>query len=106
MRCSAPPTAASSARRSAAERCIPLVDETLVEVSLDGQDMPPPFAVGSQDTITIGSASKTFWGGLRIGWIRAPRSLVRPLVESRARSTSGRRRWSNWCWPNCSTEPR
>ncbi len=66
------------------ERCIPLVDETLVEVSLDGQEMPPPFAVGSPDTITIGSASKAFWGGLRIGWIRAPRSLVRPLVESRA----------------------
>src|SRR6185312_8749828 len=27
---------------------------------------------------------KAFWGGLRIGWIRAPQSLVRPLVESRA----------------------
>ena len=46
--------------------------------------MPPPFAVGNPDTITVGSASKAFWGGRRIGWIRAPRSLVRPLVESRA----------------------
>ena len=66
------------------DRCIPLVDETLVELGLDGQEMPPPFAAGNPDTITVGSASKAFWGGLRIGWIRAPRSLVRPLVESRA----------------------
>ncbi len=34
--------------------------------------------------MTIGSASKAYWGGLRIGWIRAPRELVRPLVEQRA----------------------
>ena len=46
--------------------------------------MPPPFAVGSPDTITLGSASKTFWGGLRIGWVRAPQALVPTLVDSRA----------------------
>ena len=31
-----------------------------------------PFAAYAPDAITIGSASKTFWGGLRLGWIRAP----------------------------------
>ena len=66
------------------ERCRPVIDETLVELNLDGVDMPPPFAAGQEDAITIGSASKTFWGGLRIGWIRAPHALVRPLVEARA----------------------
>jgi len=66
------------------ERCRPIIDETLVELNLDGAVMPPPFAVGQEDAISIGSASKTFWGGLRIGWIRAPHALVRPLVEARA----------------------
>jgi DNA-binding transcriptional MocR family regulator len=43
-----------------------------------------PFAEYAHDAITIGSASKAYWGGLRIGWLRAPRDLVRPLVEQRA----------------------
>jgi DNA-binding transcriptional MocR family regulator len=73
------------------ERCRPVIDETLVELNLDGADMPPPFAAGQEDAITIGSASKTFWGGLRIGWIRAPHALVRPLVEARATGRPGRR---------------
>ena len=38
---------------------------------------PPPGA------ITLGSASKTFWGGLRIGWIRAPHARMQALVTSR-----------------------
>ena len=37
--------------------------------------MPPPFAAYSPDAITIGSASKSFWGGLRLGWVRAPHDL-------------------------------
>ncbi len=65
------------------ERCRPVIDETLVELNLDGATMPVPFAAGQEDAITIGSASKSFWGGLRIGWIRAPHALVRPLVETR-----------------------
>ncbi|GAA2104564.1 PLP-dependent aminotransferase family protein [Microlunatus panaciterrae] len=63
---------------------IPVVDETLVELSLDSQRMPLPLAAFSSEVITLGSASKAFWGGLRIGWIRAPRHLVRPLVTVRA----------------------
>ena len=73
------------------ERCRPVIDETLVELNLDGATMPPPFAAGQEDAITIGSASKSFWGGLRIGWIRAPHALVRPLVESPGHGRSGRR---------------
>ncbi|WP_392465392.1 PLP-dependent aminotransferase family protein [Arsenicicoccus cauae] len=33
--------------------------------------------------ITIGSLSKLFWGGLRIGWIRASRLRITTLVELR-----------------------
>lgn len=63
-----------------------VVDETLAELTLEGS-APPPLATFAGETlpvITLGSASKTFWGGLRIGWLRAPRPLVRALAAARA----------------------
>ena len=42
-----------------------------------------PFASFAKDAITVGSASKSVWGGLRLGWIRAPHSLVDQLVRAR-----------------------
>lgn len=66
------------------QRVTMIIDETMVELALDDPAaMPPPLAAGAADAITVGSASKAFWGGLRVGWIRAPRSLIRPLVQSR-----------------------
>lgn len=35
------------------------------------------------DTVTIGSAGKSHWGGLRLGWIRAPRHVLDPLLAAR-----------------------
>jgi len=65
-------------------RTTAIIDETLFELSLDGQEMPPPFAVfDPAGVITIGSVSKSFWGGLRIGWIRAPESLVARILDAR-----------------------
>ncbi|MDN5724315.1 MAG: PLP-dependent aminotransferase family protein [Propionibacteriales bacterium] len=61
-----------------------VIDETMLEVNLDGIAVPEPVACHDPTAITIGSASKSFWGGLRIGWIRAPRDLVRGLVETRS----------------------
>ena len=61
----------------------PVIDESTAELRLEGR-VEVPFAVAAPEAITIGSASKAYWGGLRIGWIRAPRELVRPLVEQRA----------------------
>ena len=66
-------------------RTTPVIDETMVELVLDGDDdaMPPPFAASAPDAITIGSASKSFWGGIRIGWVRASHDMVRLLVDTR-----------------------
>src|SRR5262249_37428459 len=49
-----------------------IVDESMSEQQLDGETQPPvaAFARGPE-IVTIGSASKSFWGGLRVGWIRA-----------------------------------
>lgn len=63
-----------------------VVDETFVELGLDNSDLPPPLAsYGRGDTvISVGSMSKAFWGGLRIGWVRADRTIVAHLVQARA----------------------
>ncbi len=62
---------------------VAVVDEAHQALALDGQEMPRPFAAFAPDTITIGSASKTFWGGLRLGWIRAPRGQMERLTHAR-----------------------
>jgi DNA-binding transcriptional MocR family regulator len=63
---------------------VAVVDETLVDLAHDpDQAMPRPFAAFHPQTILVGGASKTFWGGLRIGWIRAPRDLMATLLSAR-----------------------
>jgi DNA-binding transcriptional MocR family regulator len=60
-----------------------VIDESLRDVNLDGVELPPSFGSFDRNTLLVDSASKTFWGGLRVGWIRAPRDLVMPLVQAR-----------------------
>jgi DNA-binding transcriptional MocR family regulator len=62
---------------------VAVVDESHVALRLDGDAMPRPFASYAPDAITLGSASKSLWGGLRIGWVRCPLPLVERLVEAR-----------------------
>lgn len=64
-------------------RTVAIVDETLAEMAVDDVEMPRPMAAFTPDTITVGSASKAFWGGLRIGWIRSPLERVGALVSAR-----------------------
>ena len=64
-------------------RTVAVVDEAHVDLALDGQSMPLPFAAFAPDALTIGSASKSFWGGLRLGWVRAPRGELEPLLQAR-----------------------
>lgn len=72
---------AKALRRS---RTTAVVDETVVEIGLDHEGpMPLPFGAHHHDTISVGSASKSHWGGLRIGWIRAPKHLHEPLHAAR-----------------------
>ncbi|WP_029088593.1 PLP-dependent aminotransferase family protein [Brevibacterium album] len=40
-------------------------------------------ARGAGGVVHIGSAGKLFWGGLRVGWIRADRGLIERLVAAR-----------------------
>jgi DNA-binding transcriptional MocR family regulator len=64
-----------------------IADETLVELGLDGST-PPPYASGTRadHAVSIGTVSKSFWGGLRLGWVRADPGLIRRLTASMIRS--------------------
>ncbi|HEY1516966.1 MAG TPA: PLP-dependent aminotransferase family protein [Solirubrobacteraceae bacterium] len=64
-----------------------VIDETFVELNLDGVEMPPPTAsFGDERTVTVGSLSKAVWGGLRVGWARADPVLIHRLMAARATS--------------------
>ncbi len=68
---------------------VPVIDETIAEVALDDVAPPLPFAAHDPRTISVGSSSKSHWGGLRTGWIRAPRSVLPALVRSRVTTDLG-----------------
>ncbi len=61
-----------------------VIDETLAEIDLTNDEPPPPMAAFTDRAILVGSASKSFWGGLRLGWIRASEDFVQRMVIGRA----------------------
>jgi DNA-binding transcriptional MocR family regulator len=63
-----------------------VVDETFAELWLDAP-APPPFAAFGEGHLSVGSLSKTSWGGLRIGWVRADVEMVQRLTTVAVRST-------------------
>lgn len=74
------------ARACARAGTLLIADETCAELHLDGPAPPPPtgaFDPGAA-VLTIGTMSKSAWGGVRVGWIRASRRLVAELVTVRA----------------------
>ncbi len=61
-----------------------VVDETMVDLWFDAPP-PPPLAsfCPNGNAITLGSAGKSFWGGLRLGWVRAPARTIAALAQTR-----------------------
>lgn len=70
-------------------RSVVVNDETLTDIWLDGPPPPPlaSYVRGPGRTegsvITIGSLSKSFWGGMRVGWIRADRATIDAIAQTR-----------------------
>jgi DNA-binding transcriptional MocR family regulator len=63
-----------------------IIDETITDIWLD-EPVPAPFAAAMTTrrdlVLTVGSMSKSYWGGLRIGWIRAERSTLTTVAALR-----------------------
>ncbi|MFD5083738.1 PLP-dependent aminotransferase family protein [Kitasatospora sp. NPDC058406] len=71
-----------------------LVDETTAELGWgvpEGTGVPRPTAAldRSAQVVTVGSAGKLLWGGLRIGWVRAAPAMIRRLATERVYSDVG-----------------
>lgn len=83
-RCMDAATRQTVAEIAARTRTTLVVDETMVDLWYDALP-PPPLAAFSPDAsvISLGSAAKSFWGGLRLGWIRAPARTIASLVQMR-----------------------
>lgn len=57
-------------------------DTSLADTQYQGSYLPPIAAHGdSERIITVGSMSKLFWGGLRLGWIRGSTRAVSRLAQ-------------------------
>jgi DNA-binding transcriptional MocR family regulator len=69
---------------AARSRTTLVIDETMVDLWYNVPP-PPPLAAFNADApvITLGSAGKSFWGGLRLGWIRASSRTIASLIQTR-----------------------
>ena len=63
-----------------------VIDETILDMWLD-EPVPAPMAAAMTTrrdlVLTVGSMSKSFWGGLRVGWIRAERATIATIAALR-----------------------
>ncbi|HZO59443.1 MAG TPA: PLP-dependent aminotransferase family protein [Solirubrobacterales bacterium] len=63
----------------AREHDVSVIEDTVMENLAFGMKPPPRLAEltgGDHNLYTVGSFSKTLWGGLRVGWVRASASAV------------------------------
>lgn len=80
---------------AAAQGTIVVADETTGELDIDRPVRLAPLptfarrSAGDAPVLLIGSASKTLWGGLRIGWIRADRTLVHRMIAAKPATDLG-----------------
>lgn len=72
------------AETAAATGVVLIDDEVPADLGFPGEEPPPPLAAYHDEVITIGSLSKVVWGGLRIGWVRAPGRVIARLARLRA----------------------
>jgi len=62
-----------------------IVDESFVDLWLDGQNPEQPLAAADPHArvLTVGGMSKPYWGGVRVGWIRAAVPVIARLSALR-----------------------
>ncbi|WP_328593164.1 aminotransferase-like domain-containing protein [Lentzea tibetensis] len=85
-------TLMSAHRRSrvaeiAARHEVPVLEDNAY-TSSDSACVPPiaAFAPPGAEVLTVGSLAKAVWGGLRIGWVRAPGEITERLARYKVRA--------------------
>ncbi|WP_350348740.1 PLP-dependent aminotransferase family protein [Agromyces sp. G08B096] len=67
---------------AARQGTVVIADETIAELDIDRGFAPRPLAAYGP-AVLVGSTGKTVWGGIRIGWIRAEKPLLRRVLAVR-----------------------
>lgn len=85
------PAAAKAIAEAVADTGTTLLEDLSTVDTLFSGPPPTPMAslVPDASVLTIGSLSKLFWGGMRIGWIRSTTDAVRQLVSHRSSADLG-----------------
>jgi DNA-binding transcriptional MocR family regulator len=83
-----PSTRGTIARVAAAAGWLVVADETMRPLHLAG-DTAPSLAATDHRVIVVSSLSKTVWGGLHLGWVRAPAATTRQLRSAAAAMGAG-----------------
>jgi DNA-binding transcriptional MocR family regulator len=74
------------------EHGVPLIEDNALEnAPLDDERLPPIAAYAESDApvLSAGSFSKAAWGGLRVGWVRGPVSMISRMTELKAMNDLG-----------------
>jgi 2-aminoadipate transaminase len=58
-------------------------DDPYGELRFEGEDIPPIIALHKENTIYLGTFSKTLAPGIRLGWIIAPEIVMDKLVQAK-----------------------
>jgi DNA-binding transcriptional MocR family regulator len=79
----------------AAGHGVPVLEDNAYNTvtSLEGvAHLPPPlaaYAPATAEVLSVGSLAKAVWGGLRLGWVRAPGEVADRLARYKARADLG-----------------
>jgi DNA-binding transcriptional MocR family regulator len=74
----------------AAEHRVPILEDNAYGIG--DSDVPPPiaaYAPRDAEILSADSLAKSVWGGLRIGWVRAPSGIVERLARHKALADLG-----------------
>lgn len=86
-----PEAARQEIARLADQSQVPFVeDNTLADLAF-GEAAPPPLAHYARGgtIVSLGSMSKLYWAGLRIGWVRGPAALITRLGQHKVAADLG-----------------
>jgi len=86
-----PETRRRDIARMAEELQVPVLEDDTLGHIVFGAPPPPPIGAFTKDgpVMSIGSMSKMFWAGLRVGWIRAGEAALARLVQQKVVADMG-----------------